>query len=57
MHPKVSEITLDSYLIAFLLDSPKSLEHVVEDCYVTETCKLFWGFFYWQELWKGVMDI
>ena len=41
MHPKVSEITLDSYLIALLLDSPKLLEHVVEDCSVTETCKLF----------------
>ena len=46
MHPKVSEITLDSYLIAFLLDSPKLLEHVVEDCSVTETCKLFWVFSY-----------
>lgn len=41
MHPKVSEITLDSYLIAFLPDAPKSLEHVVEDCSITETCKLF----------------
>ena len=40
IHSKVNEITSTSYLVAFLLESHRSLDHV-EDYFITETCKIF----------------